>query len=47
MPRKFEDILKSKNPKAQENELLCKVIAHNIVVLIRGMHDLGVEPRFS
>lgn len=43
---KFGDMLKSKNHKAQENELLCKVIAHNIVVLIHEMHELGVQPDF-
>ncbi|MCX6776996.1 MAG: IS5 family transposase, partial [Candidatus Micrarchaeota archaeon] len=43
---KFGDKLKSKNPKAQENELLCKIIAHNIVVLIHEMHELGIKPEF-
>lgn len=40
---KFGDKLKSKNPKAQENELLCKFIAHNIVVLIHEMCELGLS----
>ncbi len=44
---KFGDKLKSKNPKAQENELLCKIIAHNIVVLIHEMHELGVDAKFN
>lgn len=44
---KFGDKLKSKNPKAQENELLCKIIAHNIVVLIHEMHELGIKPEFN
>jgi transposase len=44
---KFGDKLKSKNPKAQENELLCKIIAHNIVVLIHEMYELGIEPNFT
>lgn len=43
---KFGDKLKSKNSKAQENELLCKFIAHNIVVLIHEMYELGIVPRF-
>jgi transposase len=43
---KFGDKLKSKNPKAQENELLCKLIAHNIVVLIHEMYELGIDPNF-
>jgi transposase len=43
---KFGDTLKSKNPKAQENELLCKIIAHNIVVLIHESRELGVKVSF-
>jgi hypothetical protein len=43
---KFGDKLKSKNFIAQKNELLCKAIAHNIVVLIHEMHELGIEPDF-
>jgi transposase len=44
---KFGDKLKSKNWIAQVNELLCKLIAHNIVVLIHEMHELGINPNFS
>jgi transposase len=44
---KFGDKLKSKNWTAQVNELLCKFIAHNIVVLIHEMHELGMDPNFS
>lgn len=44
---KFGEQLKSKNPKAQENELLCKFIAHNIVVLIHEMHEMKINPSFS
>lgn len=44
---KFGDTLKSKNSVAQKNELLCKVIAHNIVVLIHEMMELGINPSFS
>jgi len=44
---KFGDKLKSKNWIAQKNELLCKLIAHNIVVLIHEMHELGINPNFS
>lgn len=44
---KFGDKLKSKNKKAQENELLCKLIAHNICVLIQEMHELGIKPDFK
>jgi len=44
---KFGDKLLSKNEVAQKNELLCKVLAHNIVVLIHEMEALGVKPDFS
>jgi transposase len=36
---KFGDYLRSKNPTALENELLCKIICHNICVLIQEMHQ--------
>ncbi len=44
---KFGDKLKSKTFTSQKNELLCKVIAHNIVVLIHEMFELGIEPNFN
>ncbi len=43
---KFGDKLRSKNWVAQQNELLCKLIAHNIVVLIHEMQELGISPNF-
>ena len=43
---KFGDKLKSKNLVAQQNELLCKLIAHNIVVLIHEIYELGIQPKF-
>ena len=44
---KFGDKLKSKNWTAQQNELLCKLICHNIVVLIHEMFELGIEAKFN
>ncbi|MFQ5888145.1 MAG: transposase, partial [Candidatus Hydrothermarchaeales archaeon] len=43
---KLGDKLKSKKLTAQKNELLCKIIAHNIIVLIHEMHELGIDPNF-
>lgn len=43
---KLGDSLKSKNFTAQKNELLCKLIAHNIIVLIQEIHELGIEVKF-
>jgi len=44
---KLGDSVKSKNQTAQKNELLCKLVAHNIIVLIHEMHELGIEAKFS
>lgn len=44
--KKLGETLKSKNKTAQINELLCKMIAYNITVLIQEMHELGIEPSF-
>ena len=44
---KLGDKLKSKNFIAQKNELLCKFIAHNIIVLIHEMHEFGINPDFG
>ena len=43
---KFGETLKSKLRIAEENELLDKVTAHNITVLIHGMFGHGVVPEF-
>jgi len=38
---KLGDSLKSKNEVAQKNELLCKLIAHNIIVLVSETQGLN------
>ena len=43
---KFGDKVRSKTWTAQVNETLCKVIAHNIVVVIHEMQNLGINPNF-
>ena len=46
--RKFGPSLRSKSEVGQRNEVLCKVIAHNLCCLISAMHELGMEvPRFG
>lgn len=45
--KKLGETLKSKNHTAQVNELLCKFIAYNILVLIQEMHVLGIRPEFA
>ena len=44
--RKFGDSLRSKTDTALLNETLCKIVCHNLVVLIHEMHELGIEPIF-
>ena len=39
---KFGGAVKSKSPAAQVNEVLCKVLAHNICVLIQSFFELGI-----
>ena len=34
----------SKSDTGQINEALCKVLAHNICVLVQAIHELGIEP---
>jgi len=47
MKRKFGDSLRSKTDTAMVNETLCKILCHNLVVLIHEMHELGIEPMFA
>lgn len=45
---KFGDSLRSKSEIGQFNEVLCKVVAHNLCVLISAIHELGLEmPSFG
>jgi len=41
---KFGDCLKNKTFTSQTNEILCKLIAYNITVLISAMFELKIEP---
>jgi transposase len=44
--RKFGETLKSKNPIAQVNELLAKIVAYNLTVVIHEMYENGINPDF-
>jgi transposase len=46
MKGKFGSALRSKSDTGQINEALCKVLAHNICVLIQAMHALNIHPIF-
>jgi transposase len=43
---KFGEHIRSKTETAMVNELLCKVLCHNICVVIQSMYELGIEPTF-
>ena len=43
---KFGDYVRSKTWTAQINEVLCKVICHNICVVIQEMYELGIQADF-
>jgi len=44
---KFGQRLRTKTLTAQINEALCKVLCHNLCVLIQSAHELGVEAVFT
>ena len=44
---KFGGFVRSKLPVAQTNEVLCKILAHNICCLIQSNYELGIEADFS
>lgn len=43
---KFSTRLRSKGDTAQINEALCKVLCHNLCVLIQSMFEFGIVPTF-
>jgi transposase len=44
--RKFGDAVRSKSDTAMVNETLCKILAHNLCVLIQEQCELGIETVF-
>jgi transposase len=44
--RKFGERLKCKTEKAQINELLCKVLCHNLCCVVQSIYELGIETDF-
>jgi transposase len=47
MKRKFGSYVRSRNSIAQENEILCKALCHNICVLIQEMFELDIKVDFQ
>jgi transposase len=44
--RKFGERLRSKTETAQKNEILCKVLCHNLCVINHAMYELGIDTHF-
>jgi len=44
---KFGDSVRSKTETAQTNEVLCKILCHNLCCVIQSMYELGIDVDFS
>ena len=44
---KFGASVRSKSQTAQVNEVLCKILCHNVCVLIQSFYELGIESTFG
>jgi len=44
---KFGERLRSKTETAQTNEVLCKVLCHNLCCVIQSMYELGIDVDFG
>jgi hypothetical protein len=43
---KFGSRIRSKTDTAQVNEVLCKILCHNLCVLVQSIYELGIEAKF-
>jgi transposase len=43
---KFGSRIRSKTQVAQVNEVLCKILCHNLCVLVQSAYELGIEATF-
>ena len=43
---KFGASVRSRKRTAQVNEILCKVLCHNLSVLVHSIYELGIAPTF-
>jgi transposase len=46
LKRKFGTAVRAKNTTAQANEVLAKILCHNLACLVHEIHELGIDPRF-
>ena len=44
---KFGDAVRSKTDVAMKNEVLAKVLCHNVCCLVSAMYELGIDPRLT
>jgi len=44
---KFGDAVRSKTEVAAKNEVLAKILCHNLCCLISAIYELGLEPVFA
>ena len=44
---KFGGAVRSKTPVAQVNEVMTKILCHNICVLVQSVYELGIAPTFG
>ena len=44
---KFGNSVRSKTPVAQGNEVLCKILCHNICCVVQSMYEVGIEVEFG
>ena len=47
LKRKIGEAVKSKSETAQKNEVLAKVLAYNLTVLVAAFHELGIAAEFQ
>jgi transposase len=45
--RKFGGAVRSKRYTARVNEILCKILCHNLTVLVHAMFELAISPSFA
>jgi hypothetical protein len=43
---KFGSRIRSKTAIAAQNEVLCKVLCHNLCVIVQSVYELGIEAKF-
>jgi len=43
---KFGGAVRAKSPVAQVNEVLCKVLEHNLCCLLQSIYELNLDPVF-